>query len=216
MEIEQKTFDVLNRAIVSCTRCPLHLTRTRAICGEGNRKAGILIVAQAPGIVEDREGRMFAGPSGKIFDELLAEAGLAHKDVYLTNLVKCYLPKNRRPRRDEIHACSRHLKQEISLLNPRLIVPLGFYAARYLLQLLDSDIPQGRAAFKEMYGELFLAAGYRIFPLPHPSCLLHNASHKPGVAEKYRRLQTVRMETIPNPPPAADPGKPHPPGRTKN
>lgn len=191
MESKLKTFAELNQEIVSCTRCPLHLTRTRAICGEGSRRARILMIAQAPGVVEDRQGRMFVGPSGKIFDELLAEAGLSRSDIYMTNLVKCYLPKNRRPRQDEINACSIHLKEEISLLNPQIIVPLGFYAARYILKLLDSDTPQGREAFKDFYGRLFLLGGYRIFPLPHPSCLLHTPSHKPGVAEKYRGLIEV-------------------------
>lgn len=191
MESKLKTFAELNQEIVSCTRCPLHLTRTRAICGEGSRRARILMIAQAPGVVEDRQGRMFVGPSGKIFDELLAEAGLSRSDIYMTNLVKCYLPKNRRPRQDEINACSIHLKEEISLLNPQIIVPLGFYAARYILKLLDSDTPQGREAFKDFYGRLFLLGGYRIFPLPHPSCLLHAPSHKPGVAEKYRGLIEV-------------------------
>ncbi|MHA2030602.1 MAG: uracil-DNA glycosylase, partial [Candidatus Kariarchaeaceae archaeon] len=168
MEIYQNTFTKLNSGIKTCTRCPLHLTRTQAICGEGDPQSRILLIAQAPGAVEDREGRMFTGPSGKIFDELLAEAGLGRNNVYMTNLVKCYLPKNRRPRQDEISACSGHLKQEITLLNPRIIVPLGFYASRYILKLLDPDTPQGREAFKEMYGKLFPASGYKIFPLPHP------------------------------------------------
>lgn len=191
MVVQQYTFSELNSRIKSCTRCPLHLTRTQAICGEGSRRARILLIAQAPGAVEDREGRMFAGPSGKILDELLAEAGLARDDFFMTNLVKCYLPKNRRPKQDEINSCSRHLKQEILLLNPRIIIPLGFYASRYILKLLNPAAPQGREAFKEMYGELILASGYKIFPLPHPSCLLHNTSHKPGVAEKYRELKEV-------------------------
>ena len=109
MLVQQNTFSELNSRIKSCTRCLLHLTRTRAICGEGNRQARILLIALAPGAVEDREGRMFVGPSGKILDALLAEAGLIRKDIYMTNLIKCYLPKNRRPRQDEINACSGHL-----------------------------------------------------------------------------------------------------------
>jgi DNA polymerase len=189
MHTNQNAFAKLNSGIKTCTRCPLHLTRTQAICGEGSHQSRILLIAQAPGAVEDRQGLIFVGPSGKILDELLAEAGLTRNDVYMTNLVKCCLPKNRRPRKDEINACSGHLKHEISLLNPRIIVPLGFYAARYSLQLLNPDTPQGREAFIDLYGRLFLRGGYKIFPLPHPSCLLHNPSHKPGVAEKYRRLR---------------------------
>lgn len=191
MKTERKTFAALNREIVSCTRCPLHLTRTRVICGEGSSRSRILLIAQAPGAVEDREGRMFMGPSGRILDELLAEAGLTRNDVYMTNLVKCHLPKNRRPRQDEINACSIHLKEEISLLNPKIIVPMGFYAARYILKLLDPATPQGREAFKDLYGRVFLLGGYKIFPLPHPSCLMHKPSYKPGVAEKYRRLKGI-------------------------
>lgn len=181
----------LNEQIRACTRCPLHRARIQAVCGEGPPRARLMLIAQAPGEQEDRQGRMFIGPSGKIFEELLENAGIHREEVYLTNLLKCRLPKNRRPRQDEIRACSAYLKREIVLVEPEILVPLGFYAARQLLKLFGVPAPQGREAFKDLYGRLFLAPGFKIFPLPHPSCILHNPSHKPGVLEKYRRLRDL-------------------------
>ncbi|MCK6621423.1 MAG: uracil-DNA glycosylase [Calditrichaceae bacterium] len=191
MENQSRDLARLHEEIRACTRCPLHRTRTQAVCGEGNRRARLMLIAQAPGEREDREGRMFIGPSGKIFEELLESAGICREDVYLTNLLKCRLPKNRRPRQDEIRACSAYLKREILLVEPEILVPLGFYAARQVLKLFGVPAPQGREAFKDFYGRLFLAPGVKIFPLPHPSCILHNPTHKPGVLEKYRRLRTL-------------------------
>jgi len=197
MEKHSREFAQLNEEIRACARCPLHRTRIQTVCGEGNRRVRLMLIAQAPGEREDREGRMFIGPSGKIFEELLENAGISREDVYLTNLLKCRLPKNRRPRQDETRACSAFLKREILLVEPEILLPLGFYASRQLLKLFGIAAPQGREAFKDLYGRLFLAPGFKIFPLPHPSCILHNPTHKPGVLEKYRRLRTLwRNESV--------------------
>ena len=85
----------------------------------GARTARLIIVAQAPGVNEDREGKMFIGPSGKILDEILKEVNINRREIYMTNLIKCMLPKYRKPKQDEIEICSDYLDKEIELINPR-------------------------------------------------------------------------------------------------
>lgn len=102
----------LNDEIRCCTRCRLSQTRHNSLCGEGSLETRLLLIAQAPGKKEDLEGRMFIGPSGKVLDELLDAAGVKRDEIYMTNLVKCLLPKFRRPREDEIAACSAYLEEE--------------------------------------------------------------------------------------------------------
>jgi len=125
----------LNKEIRKCNKCRLSETRINALCGEGNLNANLMLIAQAPGKNEDREGKMFIGPSGKVLDELLRMANIDRKEIYMTNLVKCMLPKYRKPKRDEIEICSKYLDKEIELINPALIAPLGHYATKYTLCL---------------------------------------------------------------------------------
>jgi len=94
-------------------KCRLSKTRMNAICGEGNLNAKIMLIAQAPGEKEDKEGRMFVSPSEKELDELLRSAGISRQAVYMTNLIKCMLLKYRKPKEDEIEACSYYLDEEI-------------------------------------------------------------------------------------------------------
>ncbi|MFP3869896.1 MAG: uracil-DNA glycosylase, partial [Syntrophobacteria bacterium] len=128
----QEAFDELKKNIAGCKRCRLHLSRTHALRGEGNLHPRLMLIAQAPGDKEDREGKMFIGPSGKVLNELLTEAGISRDEVYMTNLIKCRLPKDRRPKQDEIQACSLFLAREIALVTPQFLVPLGYYATRYV------------------------------------------------------------------------------------
>ena len=169
--------DELNKSIKECKKCRLSETRMNAICGEGSLNAKIMLIAQAPGEKEDREGKMFVGPSGKVLDELLNKAGVKRHEIYMTNLIKCMLPKYRKPRQDEIIACSYYLNEEIRLINPKVLVPLGYYATRYIFQRYDILLPS-KAEFSSVFGKLFLAKDKKILPLPHPAILLYNPDFK--------------------------------------
>jgi DNA polymerase len=194
MDRKQKAFAELNTGIRKCKRCRLYLTRTNVLCGEGNLHAPLMLIAQAPGDNEDREARMFVGPSGKMLDELLDEAGIQRDEIYMTNLIKCRLPKNRRPKQNEIKACSSFLEKEIALIDPEVFVPLGYYSTRYVLKRYNIAIPESRAEFSGLYGKLFVAQHKRLYPLPHPAALLYNKSYKPVAFEKYGKLR-VLLET---------------------
>jgi len=191
MRCKQKAFDELNAAISNCKRCRLYLTRTNVLCGEGNLNARLMLIAQAPGDNEDREGRMFVGPSGEVLEELLNEARVSRHEIYMTNLIKCRLPKYRRPKQDEIEACSRFLEKEIALIRAEVIAPLGYYATRYVLKRWNISIPETRTEFSGLYGRLFLAQNVKIFPLSHPASLLYNKSFKAETFEKYKKLKIL-------------------------
>jgi DNA polymerase len=183
----------LNREISICTKCRLSETRTHVLCGEGNVKAKLFLIAQAPGENEDREGRMFIGPSGKVLDELFATVGIEKHTLYMTNLVKCMLPNYRKPKQDEIEMCSRYLDREIELIDPEVLVPLGYYATKYIFE--KYTLATGaRTEFKEVYGKLSYKNGKKVLPLPHPAVLIHSPSFREEVIDRYRKLQVVLTE----------------------
>ncbi len=185
MRNKRRMMEELNREILSCERCRLHRSRKNAVLGEGNLDAKIMLVAQAPGEKEDKEGRMFIGPSGKILDELLNLAGLKREEIYMTNLVKCFLPEYRKPKEDEIQACHEFLDREIEIVEPEFIVPLGYYATKYIFQKYNLALPEN---FPEVYGKLVWSGEVKIYPLEHPSSLLYDNSKREIVEKHYKKL----------------------------
>ena len=182
--------DELNEKIRECKRCRLSETRMNALCGEGNLNAKIMLIAQAPGEKEDKEGRMFIGPSGKVLDELLSTAGIKRDEIYMTNLIKCMLPKYRKPKQDEIKTCSYYLNEEVRLINPKILAPLGYYATAYIFQRYGILLPS-KAEFSSIYGRLFLDKDKKILPLPHPATFLYNPNFKQNLIKSYRKLQVL-------------------------
>lgn len=189
-----KKLEDLNQKIRECKQCRLWETRINALPGEGNCNARVMLVAQAPGENEDREGRMFIGPSGKKLDELLQEADVSRQEIYVTNLVKCMLPKYRKPKQDEIQACAQHLDEEIRLINPSVIATLGYYATKYIFHKYQIQPPNSKSNFSKKYGALFLADDRKILPLRHPAALLYNDSISEEMTENYRKLKTLMVE----------------------
>jgi len=188
--VSQMEIDELNKQIRECKRCGLSETRINAICGEGNLNAKIMLIAQAPGEKEDRAGKMFVGPSGKVLDELLKSAGIKRHEIYMTNLIKCMLPKYRKPKEDEVKACSYYLDEEIKLINPKILVPLGYYATCYIFQKYKIQVPS-KAEVSGIFGKLFLAGNKKILPLAHPATCLYNPEFKQALIKSYRKLQVL-------------------------
>jgi DNA polymerase len=188
---KQESLDVLNYQIRACEKCNLSATRKHALTGEGNIGASILFVALSPGAKEDIGNRMFIGPSGQVFNRLLQKAGIERQSVYMTNLVKCLLPKNRKPTCNEIEICSSFLDDEILILQPQIIVPLGYYATRSILSKYHADPSREEMSFKNINGKLLMLDGMKIFPLTHPSALLYNPSFEPGTLVKYIKLKSL-------------------------
>ena len=181
-------FRELNREIRNCRKCRLWKTRTHALPGEGDISSRLMIVAQAPGYVEDREGRMFVGPSGKKLDELLEGAGIAREDIFMTNILRCMLPHYRRPKADEIEACTPYLDREIDLVDPAVISTLGYFPARYIFEKYGI---RNKLDFPEVCGKVFSVGGKKILPLGHPAAMLYNSSIREGMMKNYRKLKRL-------------------------
>jgi uracil-DNA glycosylase family 4 len=191
---KQKLMKKLNTEIKNCTACQLSSTRNHVLIGEGDIHSRVMLIALSPGKKEDEEDRMFVGPSGKVLNKLFDTVGIKRESFYMTNLIKCMLPKNRRPKMDEIESCSRFLDEEISIIDPDVMIPLGFYVTRYILNKFQADIPDARKDFARLYGKLFFSENKKILPLPHPASLLYNPSFESETREKYKTLKTLLHE----------------------
>ncbi|MEE4196224.1 MAG: uracil-DNA glycosylase [Bacteroidales bacterium] len=182
----------INRQITNCTRCRLHQTRIHAVCGEGIIPSRIMVIAQAPGRKEDHEGRMLIGPSGQIFDQILGSLGINRHEVYLTNLLKCFLPRCRKPRQDEMNTCYIHyLKKEIALVKPEFIVTLGYHVTKYLFNQFELKQPN-KISFQTTFGELFSSQNRKIIPLRHPATVVHNSIKLKQLINEYEILNTIQ------------------------
>lgn len=185
--------DELNKQIKACYKCRLAESRLNVLCGEGNMQARVMLVAQAPGEAEDRDGRMFIGPSGRVLDDLLSANQVNRRELYITNLVKCMLPKYRKPKQDEIQACTEWLDKEIQLINPDVLVSLGYYATRYIFEKHALPCPS-KKEFCSVTGRLVLAARVKILPLSHPAVVLHQPHLKGRLTKNYAMLKTLMKE----------------------
>lgn len=157
------------RAVVErCRRCPLHETRQQAVFGEGSPDARLVCVGEAPGAREDATGRPFVGPAGKLLDRLLLAVGFRREEVYICNVLKSRPPDNRDPEPEEIDACSPYLLRQLDLLEPRVIVAFGAFAARTLT---------GRSgSLGSLRGTTHEFRGYPLVATYHPAALLRNRS----------------------------------------
>jgi len=131
----------LEQRVAHCQACVLHEQRIQSVLGTGNRQADWMIIGEAPGADEDRQGEPFVGRAGKLLNTMLFAAGFERSDVYICNIVKCRPPQNRDPRAEEVAHCAAYLQQQIDWVQPKLILAVGRIAAQ---QLLQSGDPVGR------------------------------------------------------------------------
>ena len=163
-----ETWQNLAAEVRGCTLCPLHATRTQTVFGVGRRDAELLVIGEAPGADEDRQGEPFVGRAGQLLNAMLYAIGYARADVYIANILKCRPPNNRDPSLEEAATCTPYLQRQIGLVSPRVILTLGRIAAQWLLQ---SDAPIGR-----LRGRVFQygTAGTPLVATYHPAYLLRS------------------------------------------
>ncbi len=140
-DIGSMDWEELERAVASCRRCALAETRTQTVFGVGNREADWMVIGEAPGAEEDRQGEPFVGRAGQLLNAMLIAIGLSREQVFIANILKCRPPGNRDPRPEEAAACEPYLLRQIGLVSPRIILAVGRVAAQNLLR---SDAPVGR------------------------------------------------------------------------
>ncbi len=178
------TLDSLRPRVLSCTRCPLHETRSHAVFGEGDPDATILFVGEGPGEVEDQTGRPFVGSAGQKLDEVLASVKIARESVYITNVVKCRPPGNRVPSKSEMEVCVPYLEAQIALIQPALIITLGNTSTQWLFPEAPG-ITRSHGTFYPWRGRILL------YPMFHPSYLLRNPSRAKG-SPKYQTWEDIQ------------------------
>ena len=151
--------------MIDCSSCRLCETRTQVVPGFGDLDKPVMIIGEAPGASEDVGGEPFIGRSGKLLFKLLGEQGISREDCYITNTVKCRPPKNRRPKPDEIAACSTYLEQELNLSKSRVIITLGGTSTMAVLKRTG--------ALQSLRG-VSMGYGKRIISTYHPAAALYN------------------------------------------
>ena len=163
----------LQDEVSGCVKCGLAATRTRTVFGVGNPHADWLVIGEAPGAEEDRQGKPFVGAAGKLLDAMLQAIGLSREqNVFVANMLKCRPPGNRDPKADEVAACLPYLMRQIAAIKPKLILAVGRIAAQ---SLLATDVPLGRLRGRvHRFGPLSTA----LIVTYHPAYLLRSPAEK--------------------------------------
>ena len=187
--IDMLPWSTLKEACHNCNNCELCMTRNNVVFGVGVENADVMFVGEGPGEQEDLKGEPFVGPAGKLLDDMLSIIDLYRdENCYIANIVKCRPPKNRDPKDEEQDACIGYLRNQVTLVNPKIIVCLGRIAAK---KLIDPDFRITR-----QHGQWFQKNGIWMTAIYHPSALLRDVSKRPEtfedlllIREKIRELQ---------------------------
>jgi uracil-DNA glycosylase len=168
----------------ACTRCKLcTLGRSQIVFGVGNPKARLMFVGEAPGEDEDKKGEPFVGRAGQLLTKIIEAIGLSREQVYIANVIKCRPPNNRNPEPDEVESCEPFLFRQIDVIQPKVIVPLGKFAAQSLLRTTDP--------ITRLRGRQFDYRGTVLIPTFHPAYLLRNPSAKREVWEDMKKVRAI-------------------------
>jgi uracil-DNA glycosylase family 4 len=183
------TLESIAAEVRACIKCPLHATRTNAVPGAGTGRAGIVFVGEAPGAEEDRRGLPFVGRSGELLGKIIAAmdaqqlipgVSLSREAVYIANVLKCRPPENRNPLPHEIETCSPHLRRQLAVLAPKVIVCLGKFAAELLVG--------AKGTLGGMRGTVYRYGDAKLIVTYHPAACLRNPGYKRPVWEDMQLL----------------------------
>jgi DNA polymerase len=157
--------------------------RSQIVFGVGNPRARLMFVGEAPGEEEDKRGEPFVGRAGQLLTKIIEAIGLTREQVYIANVIKCRPPGNRNPEADEVEQCEPYLFRQIDVIGPRVIVPLGKFAAQSLLKTMDP--------ITRLRGRQFDYRGAALIPTFHPAYLLRNPSAKREVWEDMKKVRAI-------------------------
>ena len=167
-----------------CRRCKLcTLGRSQIVFGVGHPKARLMFVGEAPGEDEDKKGEPFVGRAGQLLTKIIEAIGMTRDQVYIANVIKCRPPNNRNPEPDEVASCEPFLFRQIDVIQPKVIVPLGKFAAQSLLKTTDP--------ITRLRGRQFDYRGAVLIPTFHPAYLLRNPSAKREVWEDMKKVRAI-------------------------
>ena len=184
----EDALEQVHAQVRACRLCSLSQSRSRAVPGEGAGAADVMFVGEAPGGDEDRQGRPFVGPAGRLLTEQLKKIGIDRGNVFITNVVKCRPPGNRDPQPVEIEACRDYLLSQIALINPKVICTLGRFAAQTLID--------PRLSITRQHGNPRHMSGILYLPIYHPAAALHQARLVHALESDFRRLRALLDEEL--------------------
>lgn len=176
--------DHVNRKISSCRLCPLFLERTLTVPGCGPASAEIMLIGEAPGREEDLTGKPFVGRAGRLLDAALEQAGLERSRVFITSVIKCRPPKNRKPKKKEIDQCRRYLESQIEIVHPKIIGLMGNTAAQAVLGMQGIAQLRGRI-LQELYLVTF-----------HPAAVLRNRNLMDDFVSDLKMMNTRSQSLV--------------------
>lgn len=192
---KEAALKALRLELVGATESPLYRfrvdNRLYPVLGGGNPDANLLFIGQSPGKDEAASGVPFVGPSGEVFDQLLAGIGLKREAVYVTNLLLDTMPTKRDPLPEEIAFYSPFIDRMIDIIQPAVIVTMGGFASEYLLKKLD--LPEKRQKISQLHGKLIKAklpyGEVHIMPQYHPALVLYNPSQRDALRQDFEKLK---------------------------
>ena len=174
-------WDDLKKKCSECEKCALHQTRTNCVFGTGNENATLMFIGEAPGEQEDLSGVPFVGRAGQLLDKFLCAVDIKREDVYIANILKCRPPKNRDPLPEEEDACIDYLREQVALINPKVIVCLGRISA---MRLIKPDFK-----ITKEHGIWFKKGNYLMTAVYHPAALLRDPRKKEDMLEDMKRIK---------------------------
>ena len=180
------SWELLHSQVSRCALCSLCQSATHKVPGQGDIHSPLMLIGEGPGQAEDEQGLAFVGPAGQLLTRMLSAIGIRREKVYIANIVKCRPPHNRVPSEEEALACLPHLRMQVALLRPRVIVLLGATAARYTLDP-EIRITRDRGKWVERKG-VWMMATY------HPSALLRDPAKKSDAWEDMKSLRSRLQE----------------------
>lgn len=177
--------------VKTCRKCGLYKCAKNAVPGEGNPKAKIMLIGEAPGKKEDLTGRPFVGSAGKLLDSVLEKAGLKRKDIFIGNIAKHRPPDNRAPKPDEIEACTPYLDRQIKIIRPKIIVTLGTHSTKYILEKASLEFTTISEARGKIFDGSALGAGISIIPSFHPAAVIYNRKLTKIIERDFRKIRKI-------------------------
>lgn len=187
MVVTMEKWDELLEKCQKCTKCELHKTRTNCVFGTGLRTARIMFIGEAPGEKEDLSGIPFVGAAGKLLDKYLEVVDISRDDVYIANILKCRPPKNRDPLPEEEDACIDYLREQVRLINPKIIVCLGRISA---MRLIKPDFK-----ITKEHGMWIEKGGFLITAVYHPALLLRDPRKKEEMLTDMKAIKS-KLDSI--------------------
>jgi uracil-DNA glycosylase family 4 len=173
----------------NCTKCDLHKTRTNFVFGVGDPKAKVMVIGEAPGADEDKQGEPFVGRAGQLLNKMLIAINFPREEVYIANILKSRPPGNRDPKPEEVAACEPYLWKQIEIIKPKMILCVGRVAGNNLLKL-ESD------SLAAMRGKTFDFMGAKVMVTYHPAALMRNPAWKVGAWEDLKKFRKLYDELI--------------------